>query len=68
MGNNIPKCMFCQKSETIGNPVLEVHSKGKRNGQLICFVCIKKKIKTLKNTNDFLIGETVLMLRRKVNQ
>ena len=47
MGNTIPKCMLRQKSETEGNPVLEVHSRGKRGGQLICWICIKKKIKTL---------------------
>ena len=44
MGATIPKCIFCHTKETIGNPVLEVHSKGKRNGQMICFKCIKKKI------------------------
>ena len=47
MGNTIPKCDLCKKSETIGNPVLEVHSRGKRNRQLICFICIKKKKKNI---------------------
>ena len=44
MGANIPKCILCQEFETENNPVLEVHSKGKRNGQMICFKCIKKKL------------------------
>ena len=44
MGATIPKCMFCLVNETENNPVLEVHSRGKRNGQMICFKCIKKKL------------------------
>ena len=44
MGATIPKCMVCGSFETENNPVLEVHSKGKRNGQMLCFKCIKKKL------------------------
>ena len=41
MGATIPKCIFCLVRDTEDNPVLEVHSRGKRNGQMICFKCIK---------------------------
>ena len=44
MGATIPKCILCQEFETENNPVLEVHSRGKRDGQLLCFKCIKKKL------------------------
>ena len=44
MGATIPKCILCQEFETENNPVLEVHSKGKRDGQMLCFKCIKKKL------------------------
>ena len=44
MGANIPKCMVCGSYETENNPVFEVHSKGKRNGQSICWRCIKRKL------------------------
>ena len=44
MGATIPKCIVCGSYETENNPVLEVHSKGKRDGQMICFKCIKKKL------------------------
>ena len=51
MGATIPKCVLCGSYETENNPVFEVHSRGKRNGQFICsksnvfdFTCIKKKI------------------------
>ena len=44
MGNNIPKCMLCQEAETENNPVLVIHSRGKRDGQSICWCCIKKKV------------------------
>ena len=44
MGATIPKCVLCGSFETEKNPVLEVHSKGKRNGQMICFKCILKKL------------------------
>ena len=44
MGATQPKCILCDSYETENNPVLEVHSRGKRNGQLICFKCIKKKL------------------------
>ena len=51
MGATIPKCVLCQEFETENNPVLEVHSKGKRDGQMICsksnvfdFTCIKTKV------------------------
>ena len=44
MGATIPKCVLCDSYETENNPVLEVHSRGKRNGQLICFKCNKKKL------------------------
>ena len=49
MGATIPKCVLCDSYETENNPVLEVHSRGKRNGQMLCsksnvfdFTCIKK--------------------------
>ena len=51
MGATQQKCILCDSYETENNPVLEVHSKGKRDGQLICsksnvfdFTCIKKKL------------------------
>ena len=44
MGATQPKCILCGSCETEKNPVLEVHSRGKRNGQMICFKCIKKKL------------------------
>ena len=44
MGATIPKCVLCGSYETENNPVLEVHSKGKRNGQSICWRCIKRKL------------------------
>ena len=44
MGATIPKCIVCGSYETENNPVLEVHSKGKRNGQSICWRCIKRKL------------------------
>ena len=44
MGATQQKCILCQEFETENNPVLEVHSRGKRNGQMICFKCIKKKL------------------------
>ena len=40
MGNQIPKCIFCKQSETEDSPILIVLSRGKRNGQQICFNCI----------------------------
>ena len=44
MGATIPKCILCQEFETENNPVLEVHSKGKRDGQMLCWRCIKRKL------------------------
>lgn len=44
MGATIPKCMVCQQFETENNHIFEIHSKGKRNGQLICWKCLKKKL------------------------
>ena len=44
MGATQPKCMLCDSYETEKNHIFEIHSRGKRNGQLICFKCIKKKI------------------------
>ena len=51
MGATQQKCILCQQFETENNPVLEIHSKGKRNGQMLCsksnvfdFKCIKKKL------------------------
>ena len=44
MGATIPKCVLCQEFETEKNPVLEVHSHGKRNGQMLCWRCIKRKL------------------------
>ena len=44
MGATIPKCVLCQEFETENNPVLEVHSKGKRDGQMLCWRCIKRKL------------------------
>ena len=44
MGATIPKCVLCDSYETENNPVFEVHSHGKRNGQMICWRCIKRKL------------------------
>ena len=44
MGATIPKCILCQEFETENNPVLEVHSKGKRDEQMLCWRCIKRKL------------------------
>ena len=44
MGATQPKCMLCQEAETENNPVLVIHSRGKRDGQAICWRCIKKKL------------------------
>ena len=44
MGATQQKCILCQEFETENNPVLEVHSKGKSNGQMLCFKCIKRKL------------------------
>ena len=44
MGATIPKCILCGSYETENNPVLEVHSKGKRDGQMLCWRCIKRKL------------------------
>ena len=46
MGATIPKCMFCLVGETEDNPIMVIYSRGKRDGQFICFNCIKKKIRT----------------------
>ena len=45
MGATIPKCMFCLVGETEDNPIMVIYSRGKRDGQFICFNCIKKKNK-----------------------
>ena len=47
MGNKEIKCMYCNDIEEEENPILEIHSLGKRNGQFICFDCLKKKIKII---------------------
>ena len=44
MGATQQKCVLCQEFETENNPVLEVHSKGKRDGQMLCWRCIKRKL------------------------
>ena len=44
MGATQQKCILCQEFETENNPVLEVHSKGKRDGQMLCWRCIKRKL------------------------
>ena len=44
MGSTIPKCILCHEFEAENNPVLEVHSRGKRDGQMICWRCIKRKL------------------------
>ena len=44
MGATIPKCMVCQQFETEKNHIFEIHSHGKRNGQSICWKCLKKKL------------------------
>lgn len=44
MGATIPKCMVCQQFETEKNHIFEIHSHGKRNGQLICWKCLKRKL------------------------
>ena len=44
MGATQQKCVLCQEFETENNPVLEVHSHGKRNGQMLCWRCIKRKL------------------------
>ena len=41
MGATIPNCILCQEAETENNPVLVIHSRGKRDGQSICWRCIK---------------------------
>ena len=44
MGSTIPKCVLCQEFETEKNHIFEIHSKGKRDGQSICWKCLKKKL------------------------
>ena len=44
MGATQQKCVLCDSYETEKNHIFEIHSKGKRNGQMICFKCIKKKL------------------------
>ena len=49
MGATIPKCILCGSYETENNPVLEVHSRGKRNGQsTVGAVLNEKSIKSMK--------------------
>ena len=43
MGATQPKCIFCKQPESEDNPVLEIHSRGKRNKQTICWSCIRRK-------------------------
>jgi len=47
MGSILPTCNFCGQKESEDNPLLLVCSRGKRGGQMICFLCIKAKIKRL---------------------
>ena len=44
----IYSCDFCGKKETEDNHILEIHSHGRRDGQLICFACLKRKIEVLR--------------------
>lgn len=47
MGNIITRhrlCCYCSSDEKYYyNPLLEIHTVGKRNGQIVCFNCFKKK-------------------------
>ena len=45
---NIPKCMCCGAKESEDNPILEIHSRGKRNNQFICFICLKHKVEIIR--------------------
>lgn len=53
MGNLISKrklCCYCSSDEKYYyNPLLEIHTIGKRNGQIICLNCFRKK----NNTNIY---------------
>ena len=57
MGNT-QRCMYCKDEGTENNPILESHSLGKRNGQLICFNCIKEKVKIILELERRLREET----------
>ena len=44
MGATQQKCVLCDSYETENNHIFEVHSKGKRDGQMLCWRCIKRKL------------------------
>ena len=44
MGSTIPKCVLCDSYETEKNHIFEIHSKGKRDGQMLCWRCIKRNL------------------------
>ena len=52
---NIPKCMCCGAKESEDNPILQIHSRGKRKGQFICFTCLKHKLEVIRLYNEQLM-------------
>ena len=45
MGTN-HSCMICKTTDNnVDNPLLEIHTYGKRDGQFICLSCLMKKLK-----------------------
>ena len=49
MGNMLyaKKCAWCGCTESLDNPIMTIHSRGKYDQLHICYKCIRKKIETI---------------------
>ena len=45
----------CFAKESEDNPLFQIHSRGKRNGQVICFTCMKHKLEVIRLYNERLM-------------
>ena len=49
MGNilNAKTCTWCKRSESVDNPIMTIHSRGKYDELKICYKCIRRKIEII---------------------
>ena len=58
MGTN-HSCVICLTANNVDNPLLGIHTYGKRDGQFICLSCLMKKLKKRKQYKKQLLEKYV---------